>query len=120
MELKQPIITGFGENQKTISTIDISEKDFTAKVLLEAEREFLLTGGIFPKGDMEGSRAYLGLIASKIIGCTSSDLEKLPGMEFIKVTNIIKGFFEGLEYQELLEMISEKLGSQSQEKPELP
>lgn len=67
-----------------------------------------MIGGIFPKGEMEGSRAYLGLIASKIIGCTPSDLETLSAIEYIKITNMIKGFFDGLEYQVLMEMLSEK------------
>ena len=108
MKLKKPIITGFGDNQKTISEVNIKEEDFTAKVLLEAEREFLLTGGVFSKGDMEDSRAYQGLIASKIIGCTPGDLEKLSAIEYIKLTNIIKGFFDGLDYQELMEILSGK------------
>lgn len=108
MKLEKPIITGFGDNQQTISEINIKKEDFTAKILLEAEREFLLIGGIFPKGEMEGSRAYLGLIASKIIGCTPSDLETLSAIEYIKITNMIKGFFDGLEYQVLMEMLSEK------------
>lgn len=108
MKLSKPIVTGFGENQKTISEINIKQEDFTAKVLLESEREFLLTGGIFPKGEMEDSRAYLGVIASKIIGCTPSDMETLPALEYIKITNIIKGFFEGLDYQELMEILSGK------------
>lgn len=108
MKLSKPIVTGFGESQKTISEINIKQEDFTAKVLLESEREFLLTGGIFPKGEMEGSRAYLGVIASKIIGCTPSDLETLSALEYIKITNIIKGFFEGLDYQELMEILSGK------------
>ena len=108
MKLSKPIVTGFGENQKTISEVNIKQEDFTAKVLLESEREFLLTGGIFPKGEMEGSRAYLGVIASKIIGCTPSDLETLSALEYIKITNIIKGFFEGLDYQELMEILSGK------------
>lgn len=108
MKLKQPIITGFGDTQKTISEVNIKKEDFTAKILLDAEREFLLTGGIFPQGNMEGSRAYLGLIAAKIIGCTPSDLEKLSALEYIKITNIIKGFFDSLEYQNLMEILSEK------------
>ena len=108
MKLEKPIITGFGDNQQTISEINIKKEDFTAKILLEAEREFLLTGGIFPKGEMEDSRAYLGVIASKIIGCTPSDLETLSALEYIKITNIIKGFFEGLDYQELMEILSGK------------
>ena len=108
MKLAKPIITGFGENQQTISEINIKKEDFTAKILLEAEREFLLTGGIFPKGEMEDSRAYLGVVASKIIGCTPSDLETLSALEYIKITNIIKGFFEGLDYQELMEILSGK------------
>lgn len=108
MKLSKPIVTGFGESQKTISEINIKQEDFTAKVLLESEREFLLTGGIFPKGEMEDSRAYLGVIASKIIGCTPSDLETLSALEYIKITNIIKGFFEGLDYQELMEILSGK------------
>lgn len=108
MKLKQPIITGFGEHEKTISEINIKESDFTAKILLEAEREFLVTGGIFEKGNMEASRAYQGIIAAKIIGCTPGDLEKLSAMDYIKITNIIKGFFDDLDYQELKEILSGK------------
>lgn len=108
MKLKKPIITGFGENEKIIEEVNIKEEDFTAKILLEAEREFLVTGGVFERGNMEYSRAYQGFIASKIIGCTPGDLEKLPATEYIKITNIIKSFFEGLDYQELMEVLSGK------------
>lgn len=44
MKLKKPIITGFGENEKVIEEVNIKEEDFTAKILLEDEREFLVTG----------------------------------------------------------------------------
>lgn len=108
MKLEKSIITGFGEHQKTISEINIKKEDFTAKILLEAEREFLLMGGIFPSGDMESSRAYLGVIASKIIGCTPDELTRLSALEYIKITNIIKGFFDGLEYRNFLEALSGK------------
>ena len=108
MKLKKPIITGFGDSQKTISEINIKEEDFTARILLEAEREFLLTSGAFERGNMEYSRAYQGLIASKIIGCTPGDLERLSAIEYIRITNIIKGFFDGLDYQELMEILSGK------------
>lgn len=57
---------------------------------------------------MEYSRAYQGFIATKIIGCTPEDLEKLLATEYIKITNIIKSFFEGLDYQELMEVLSGK------------
>lgn len=57
---------------------------------------------------MEYSRAYQGFIAAKIIGCTPEDLEKLLATEYIKITNIIKSFFEGLDYQELMEVLSGK------------
>lgn len=57
---------------------------------------------------MEQSRAYQGLVVSKIIGCTPQDLEELSAMDYLKVTNIIKGFFEALEYQELMGELLEK------------
>lgn len=44
MKLKKPIITGFGEKEKIIEEVNIKEEDFTAKILLEDEREFLVTG----------------------------------------------------------------------------
>lgn len=91
-----------------IDEINISKEDFTPKSILDAEREFLLTGGIFPQGDMENSRGYLGYVASKMINCSYDDLvEKLTGREYLEVTNEVKGLFNGVGLESLAAKILE-------------
>lgn len=108
MKLSKPLIIGIGDSQTTISEINIKKEDFTAGVIIESEKEFLLSGGIFAKGEMESTRAYLGYVAAKIIKCKPEDLEKLPGTDFIKITNVIKGFFDGSDLETLMEILSGK------------
>jgi len=92
-----------------IDEINISKENFTPKSILDSEREFLLTGGIFPQGDMENSRGYLGYVAAKMINCSYDDLvEKLSGNEFLEVTNQVKGLFDGLGLEALVSKILEK------------
>lgn len=105
IKLSKPLIIGSGENKKELLEIEIKKEDFTAKTLIEAEREFLLTGGVFSKGDMEGSRSYLGYVASKIIGCRFEEIENLAGMDYLRITNLIKGFFDGLELENLTQIL---------------
>nr|DAW75394.1 MAG TPA: hypothetical protein [Caudoviricetes sp.] len=91
-----------------IDEINISKEDFTPKSILDAEREFLLTGGIFPQGDMENSRGYLGYVASKMINCSYDDLvEKLTGREYLEITNEVKGLFNGVGLESLAAKILE-------------
>jgi len=91
-----------------IDEINISKEDFTPKSILDAEREFLLTGGIFPQGDMENSRGYLGYVAAKMINCSYDDLvEKLTGREYLEVTNEVKGLFNGVGLESLAAKILE-------------
>ena len=91
-----------------IDEINISKEDFTPKSILDAEREFLLIGGIFPQGDMENSRGYLGYVASKMINCSYDDLvEKLTGREYLEITNEVKGLFNGLGLENLVSKILE-------------
>ena len=91
-----------------IDEINISKEDFTPKSILDAEREFLLTGGIFSQGDMENSRGYLGYVAAKMINCSYDDLvEKLTGREYLEVTNEVKGLFNGVGLESLAAKILE-------------
>lgn len=77
--------------------IEIKKEDFTPKILLEAEREFLMTGGVFPQGDIESSRAFLAIVAFKMIGCSyDTMIEEMTGLEFLEVTNAVKGLYDGL------------------------
>ena len=108
MKLSKPIVIGIGDSQKTISEINIKKEDFTARVIVEAEKKFLLSGGGFAKGEMESTRAYLGYVAAKIIDCKPEDLMKLTGTEYIKITNMIKGFFDGSDLETLMEILSGK------------
>ncbi|WP_336163879.1 hypothetical protein [Fusobacterium polymorphum] len=91
-----------------IDEINISKENFTPKSILDSEREFLLTGGIFPQGDMENSRGYLGYVAAKMINCSYDDLvEKLTGREYLEVTNEVKGLFNGVGLESLAAKILE-------------
>nr|WP_310786702.1 hypothetical protein [Fusobacterium nucleatum]DAS69962.1 MAG TPA: hypothetical protein [Caudoviricetes sp.] len=92
-----------------ISEINITKDMLCPKHLLEAEKEFLLMGGIFPQGGMEESKHYLAILATKILGCSYDDLvEKLSGNEFLEVTNQVKGLFDGLGLEALVSKILEK------------
>ena len=91
-----------------IDEINISKENFTPKSILDSEREFLLTGGIFPQGDMENSRGYLGFVAAKMINCSYDDLvEKLTGREYLEITNEVKGLFNGVGLESLAAKILE-------------
>ncbi|MDU1911058.1 hypothetical protein [Fusobacterium sp.] len=105
LKLSKPIKIRKNGKEKDTTEIEIKPEDFTAKILLEAEREFLLTGGVFPKGEMENSRAYQGYIAAKILECRIDDLEELPATDFLKITNVVKGFFDGLELENLTQIL---------------
>ena len=85
-----------------IDEINISKENFTPKSILDSEREFLLTGGIFPQG------GYLGYVAAKMINCSYDDLvEKLTGREYLEVTNEVKGLFNGVGLESLAAKILE-------------
>lgn len=105
LKLSKAIKVRKNGEEKEITEIEIKPEDFTAKALLEAEREFLINGGVFPKGEMESSRAYQGYIAAKILECRIDDLETLPATDFLKIANVVKGFFDGLELEILTQML---------------
>jgi len=91
-----------------ISEINITRDMLCPKHLLEAEKEFLLMGGIFPQGGMEESRHYLTILATKILNCSYDDLvEKLTGREYLEVTNEVKGLFNGVGLESLAAKILE-------------
>lgn len=108
MKLTKPLKIGIGDSQQTISEIDIKKEDFTARVIIESEKEFLLSGGIFAKGEMESTRGYLGYVAAKIIGCKPEELMELSGSDYIRITNVVKGFFDGSDLETLMEILSGK------------
>ncbi|MGL4566917.1 MAG: hypothetical protein ACRCU6_00145 [Fusobacteriaceae bacterium] len=90
-------------NNTIIEELDISQEKFTAGVIIDSEKEFLVTGGIFPTGQMEESKAYLLYVASKMTGHRFHDLkDKLSGADFLKVTSTIRGFFFGSAAEELI------------------
>ena len=92
MELKKPIKI----KDEEITNLDLTKDKFTADVIIRAEKEFLVTGGVFPSGAMEDSRAYLSVVAAKMLGVRADELqEKLSGEDFIAMTDVIKGFYNG-------------------------
>ena len=46
-----------------------------------------MAGGVFPQGDMEGSRDYLFTVACKVLEYRTEDLMNLSGTDFIKLTS---------------------------------
>lgn len=100
MELKKPIKI----NNEEIVRLDLTKEKFTADVIIKAEKEFLVTGGIFPSGAMEDSRAYLLVVAAKMLGVRTDELqEQLSGEDFISVTDVIKGFYNGTGLNALIQ-----------------
>lgn len=100
MELKKPIKI----KDKEIKKLDLAKEKFTADVIIRAEKEFLVTGGVFPSGAMEDSRAYLLVVASKMLDVRIDELqEQLSGEDFISVTDVIKGFYNGTGLNALIQ-----------------
>ncbi|MGL5639856.1 MAG: hypothetical protein ACRCW7_11070 [Cetobacterium sp.] len=109
MKLKNPFLIKIGEEEKNFAELDLTKEKFTASVIIKAEKEFLVTGGVFPSGSMEDSRAYLLCVAAKMLGFRTEDLEeKLSGEDFIAVTDVIKGFYGGTGLNALLQTLLEK------------
>lgn len=92
-----------------IKEINITSEKLTPRHLLDAEREFLLTGGVFAQGEMESSRAYLGTLAAKMIDCSYDDLvDNVSGEEFLEITNTVKGLFVNSGLEKILAKMLEK------------
>ncbi|MGL6169173.1 MAG: hypothetical protein ACRC0Y_12895 [Fusobacteriaceae bacterium] len=109
MELKDPFLMKIGEDEKKITELSLTKEKFTASVIIKSEKEFLITGGVFPSGSMEDSRAYLLCVAAKMLGFRTEDLEdKLSGEDFIAVTDVVKGFYGGTGLNALLQTLLEK------------
>lgn len=98
MELKKSIKLKLNNSkeEEEIKELELTKEKFTADVIIRAEKEFLVTGGVFPSGAMEDSRAYLSVVAAKMLGVRADELqEKLSGEDFIAMTDVIKGFYNG-------------------------
>ena len=109
VRIKNKIKCKKDDKEIEISEINITRDILCPRHLLEAEKEFLLMGGIFPQGGMEESKHYLTVLATKILDCSYDDLvEKLSGREFLEVTNQVKGLFDGLGLEALVSKILEK------------
>lgn len=109
IKLKKPIKCKINEKEVEIKEINISSEKFTPRQLLEAEREFLLTGGIFAQGEMENSRAYQAQVAAKMIGCSYDDLiDTVSGDEFLEITNAVRGLFINSGLENILAKMLEK------------
>ena len=100
MELKKPIKI----KDEEITNLDLTKDKFTADVIIRAEKEFLVTGGVFPSGAMEDSRAYLLVVAANMLNVRTDELqEQLSGEDFISVTDVIKGFYNGTGLNALIQ-----------------
>lgn len=100
MELKKSIKI----KDEEITILDLTKDKFTADVIIRAEKEFLVTGGVFPSGAMEDSRAYLLVVAAKMLDVRTDELqEQLSGEDFISVTDVIKGFYNGTGLNALIQ-----------------
>lgn len=111
MKLSKPIIIkNIDGSEKKIHEVNITKENFTARAILEAEREFLLNEGLGLPANIsfESLKSYQGYIAARIIGCRYNELLGLPGDDFLKVVGIIKGFLDGLDWEILTDLISEK------------
>lgn len=104
MKLEKPFKIKKGDEEIEIKELKINPENFTASVVIRSEKEFLMSGGIFPSGAMEDSRAFLLCAASKMLGYRTEDLEdNLSGVDFIKLTNVMKGLFGGTALESLIQ-----------------
>lgn len=108
--LKKPLLIKNKEIEMIeINEIEITEDDFTAGVILDAEQNFLNEGGTYPIGQMEASRKYLAYVLAGILKVRVENLNSLDGKDIIKITEYLKGFFPNMGLQD---MISTLLGKQ--------
>lgn len=110
MELKNSIKLKLNNSkeEEEIKKLELTKEKFTADVIIRAEKEFLVTGGVFPSGAMEDSRAYLSVVAAKMLGVRADELqEKLSGEDFIAMTDVIKGFYNGTGLNGLIQSFLE-------------
>ncbi|WP_298066497.1 hypothetical protein [uncultured Cetobacterium sp.] len=110
MELKKSIKLKLNKSkeEEEIKKLELTKEKFTADVIIRAEKEFLVTGGVFPSGAMEDSRAYLSVVAAKMLGVRADELqEKLSGEDFIAMTDVIKGFYNGTGLNGLIQSFLE-------------
>ncbi|MHA4987218.1 hypothetical protein [Cetobacterium somerae] len=104
MKLEKPFKIKKGDEEIEIKELKIDPENFTASVVIRSEKEFLMSGGVFPSGAMEDSRAFLLCAASKMLGYRTEDLEdNLSGVDFIKLTNVMKGLFGGTALESLIQ-----------------
>lgn len=109
MKLEKPFKIKKGEEEIEVKELKIDSEQFTASVIIRGEKEFLMTGGIFPSVGMEYSREFLLCIASKMLGYRIEDLEdNLSGADFIKLTNTVRGLFNGTELENLIQNLFDK------------
>lgn len=100
------VLTNENEN---IKEIEIIKEKFTAGAILDSEKEFLMTGGIYPQTGMEDSKDYCLMVASKMNKVSYDKLKEiLTGEELIKISKEIRGFFGRTVLEELIHEFSEK------------
>lgn len=121
MKLKKPLsINNFGAEERKIDEINIDKKDFTAKVIIEAEQNFLMGGGIFPAEGMHNSRKFLTYVLAELLDTRYENLLELDGEDLISITDEIKSFFGTSALEKIAEMFFVKQEQSSQSKPILP
>lgn len=87
---------------KEVNELEITAADFTGRMIMEAEKNFLTDDWYFPANGMEHSRAFLAYTACQILSCRIEDFQELSSRDFLAITNIVKGFFIGLDFSSFL------------------
>ncbi|WP_293957935.1 hypothetical protein [uncultured Fusobacterium sp.] len=114
MKLKKPLlIKNFGAEERKIEEINIKKEDFTAKVIIDAEQNFLMSNGIFPTEGMHNSRKFLTFVLAELLEVRYDNLLELDGEDLISITDEIKNFFGASALEKIVEMFSVKQGQSS-------
>lgn len=107
-KLNKPLVIRTSEGNKEVTELDISQEKLTADVLIRAEREFLANSGLYPMTGMEDSKDYIAHIVAKMCSYKYDDIIQMNGVDFIRISKEVRGFFGKSGFQEILEKLSEE------------
>ena len=113
--LKPLVIERFGGEKRTITEVVLNKEKFTADVIIRAEQNFLKQGFDYPITGMESVRGYQACVLCELLDLRPEELNSMAGEDFIKLTNMVKGFFGKSVLEQLQEMLEKDKEKKEQE-----
>lgn len=115
-KLNEPLKINTKDGNIDVLELEITKEKLTAEIIIRAEREFLANSGIYPTTGMEDSKDYIAYIIAKMCGYKYEDIIKINGVDFVKISKIVRGFFGRSELEEMLAKVSEELSGSLERK----